>query len=280
MTYNMDGIGMGARSIYEHLKNTKYQMSLNKIRRLEKKYNLICPIRLRKFYHECKTATGEIHKYFDNKVARLFKQGARKVLLTDISYIQFGNGKTAYLSAIKDAETNEILAYRLSQDFSTSFVNSTVNDLIDNHGNELKTESTYLHSDQGSHYTSIKYCDLLKDAKLVQSMSRRGNCWDNAPMESFFGVLKSEIGHHFKNINHFSKLEKLFEAYMEYYNHRRIQLSLAGLSPSDYYKYITTRIYPTKKVLNINIKELYKSNHFDINIEMNSSYMSLVSLQV
>jgi len=117
MTYKLDGIGMGARSIYEHLKNTKYKLSLNKIRRLEKKYNFVCPIRLRKFYHEYKTATGEVNKYFDNKVARLFKQGARKVLLTDISYIQFGNDKTAYLSAIKDAETNEILAYRLSQDF-------------------------------------------------------------------------------------------------------------------------------------------------------------------
>jgi len=99
-------------------------------------------------------------------------------------------------------------------------------------------------------------------------------------MESFFGVLKSEIGHHFKNINQFIELERLFEACMEYYNHRRIQLSLAGLSPSDYYKYITTRIYPTKKVLNIDIDELYKSNYFDINIEMNSSYKSLISIQV
>lgn len=104
---------------------------------------------------------------------------------------------------------------------------------------------TLIHSDQGSHYTSIKYVELLKDKGLRQSMSRRGNCWDNAPQESFFGHMKDELD--LSNCTTFEQLQEEINRYMDYYNNYRYQWELAKLSPREYYLYITTGKYPITK---------------------------------
>lgn len=98
----------------------------------------------------------------------------------------------AYLSTIKDASTNEILAYHVSDRITLEIATETIEKLIRNKRAQLHPEA-FIHSDQGVHYTSPRYQTLLKKHGLGQSMSRRGNCWDNAPQESFFGHFKDEV---------------------------------------------------------------------------------------
>lgn len=119
----------------------------------------------------------------------------------------------------------------------------TVKNLIRDYGDILKTDAI-MHSDQGCHYTSISFRQLLRDKKLRQSMSRRGNCWDNAPQESFFGHMKDEI-----NIDYCGSFESLkaeIDDYMDYYNNGRYQWDLAKLSPNQYAEYLRSGEYPIK----------------------------------
>ena len=125
------------------------------------------------------------------KIGLTLYSWSRMVLLTDITYLPY-NGIFAYLSTILDAYTKQILAYVLSDSLEVDFVVETVNNLIRDHGVSLHAE-TIVHSDQGCHYTSHSFIDILHDKDLRQSMSRRGNCWDNAPQESFFGRMKDHV---------------------------------------------------------------------------------------
>lgn len=125
-----------------------------------------------------------------NLLQREFESyGPRMVLLTDITYLPY-NGTFAYLSAILDVFTKQVLAYVVSGSMEVDFVLEIVNILIRDHGVSLNQE-TILHSDQGCHYTSYRFIDILHDKKLRQSMSRKGNCWDNAPQESCSAALLS-----------------------------------------------------------------------------------------
>ena len=156
-----------------------------------RKYDLHCPIRKANPYRRMAKAM-KTNAVADNRVKREFKQhGPRKILLTDITYIPL-NKEFCYLSVITDAFTKQVLAYQLSSSLEVDFVLETVQKLIQNHGHTLSDE-TIIHSDQGSHYTSIRFRELIMNYGLRQSMSRRGNCWDNAPQESFFGHMKEEL---------------------------------------------------------------------------------------
>ena len=166
-------------------------MNLKKIRRLMNKFGLQCPIRKANPYRRMAKAI-KTSNTADNLLKRQFTaHGPRKVLLTDITYIPY-NGTFGYLSTILDAYTKQILSYVVSDSLEVDFVLETVNKLVRDHGIELGKE-TLIHSDQGCHYTSMSFIHLVKDKQLRQSMSRRGNCWDNAPQESFFGHMKDEI---------------------------------------------------------------------------------------
>ena len=111
-----------------------------------------------------------------------------------------------------------------------------------------KLSRTVLRRGKGSNpfflvdYTSISFQDLLKDKELRQSMSRRGNCWDNAPQESFFGHMKDEI--HLDGCDTFEELSSIIDDYMDYHNNERYQWDLAKLAPNQYYEYLQTGIYP------------------------------------
>lgn len=143
---------------------------------------------------------------------------------------------------MKDCFTNEILSYVLSESLEVDFVLITVKQLIKKHGDSLKTNKTIINSDQGVHYTSIAFQQLLKDKEIRQSMSRRGNCWDNAPQESFFGHMKDEID--ISDCETFVRLVEVIDDYMDYYNNDRYQWDLEKLSPSEYYQYWLTDISP------------------------------------
>lgn len=207
------------------------------------KFNLRCPIRKANPYRRMAKAlkTSNVAK---NLLNREFKEhGSRMVLLTDITYMFYENVQKAYLSTILDAFTKQILAYVLSTSLEVDFVLETVNILMRDHGISL-TKETLIHSDQGCHYTSIKFQDLIQKKELRQSMSRRGNCWDNAPQESFFGHMKDEI--HVEGCHTFAELKQEVDNYMDYYNNDRYQWNLAKLSPNQYFNYLETGEYPIK----------------------------------
>ena len=147
--------------------------------------------------------------YADNILKRHFDEyGPGYVLETDITYLFYGQKRSkAYLSVVKDGFTKQILSYVLSSSLEENFVLETINQLFENHKHNIHTDAL-IHSDQGAHYTSVMFIDLLKDLEIRQSMSRRGNCLDNAPQESFFGHMKDEVD---KYINAASTYDELKE---------------------------------------------------------------------
>ena len=241
--YHFRGYDKGARGIHMrllHLK-TPVRMNLKKIRRLMKKFGLKCPIRKPNPYRALMRDMKTSH-VAPNVVNRNFCQGVRKVLLTDITYL-FYNGGVCYLSTILDAFTHEVLAYQISESLKVNFVIETVNELISKYGSTLD-DTTIVHSDQGCHYTSNAFIEKLKDENFVQSMSRKGNCWDNAPQESFFGHMKDEIKATIAAQNSFEKVKLVIDDWMDYYNNDRYQWDLKKLSPKEYYDYVTSGVYP------------------------------------
>lgn len=240
--YNHRGYKKGARSIQMYLLHLQPPVSINikKIRRLMKKYNLFCPIRKANPYRRMAKAI-RTNTVADNLLKREFtKHGPRMVLLTDITYIPYNN-TFCYLSTILDAFTKQLLSYVLSESLEVDFVLDSVNLLIQNHGVSLQTE-TLINSDQGCHYTSYKFIRLVKDSGLRQSMSRKGNCWDNAPQESFFGHMKDEID--LTSCVAFGQVKSIIDDWADYYNNERYQWQLAKLSPNEYYHFVTTGRYP------------------------------------
>ena len=109
------------------------------------------------------------------------------------------------------------------------------------------TKETLIHSDQGCHYTSSSFIQLVNDKELRQSMSRKGNCWDNAPQESFFGHMKDEID--VSECTQYREIKAIIDDWLDYYNNDRYQWQLAKLSPNQYYEYITTGIYPLEGIV-------------------------------
>lgn len=247
--YTHRGYDKGAQGIYMRLLHMEppVVMNVKKIRRLMKKYGLICEIRKANPYRRMAKAI-KTNNVADNLVKRQFEAyGPRMVLLTDITYIPY-SGVFAYLSTIIDAFTKQVLSYVLSESLEVDFVLETVNLMIEKHGMALTTE-TIIHSDQGCHYTSCSFIQLVKDKGLRQSMSRRGNCWDNAPQESFFGRMKDHIKNQLKMCGSFHEVKVIIDDWMDYYNNDRYQWRLAKLSPNEYYDYIITGKYPLKDVI-------------------------------
>lgn len=241
--YQFRGYKKGARSIYMRLLHMDFpvHMNIKKIRRLMKKYRLFCPIRKANPYRRMAKAL-KTNNFAPNLLKREFEtHGARAVLLTDITYIINGKAPRCYMSTIIDACTKELLAWVLSESLEIDFVLETVHQLIENYGISLTAE-TLIHSDQGAHYTSIKFIQLTKDNDLRQSMSRRANCWDNAPQESFYGHMKDEID--ISQCIKFEDIHQVISDWTEYYNNDRYQWDLARLAPREYYKYLVTGEYP------------------------------------
>ncbi|HDR7898947.1 TPA: IS3 family transposase, partial [Bacillus pacificus] len=205
--------------------------NLKRIRRIMKKYGIICPIRRENPYKKMLKATKE-HFVVPNRLKREFRQGVPgKVLLTDITYLFYGKNQKGYLSTILDGSTNEVLAYHVSERLTLDIATTTLHKLKKNKKVRL-TQDAYIHSDQGAHYTSPTYQKLVKKLKLGQSMSRRGNCWDNAPQESFFGHFKDEA--HIKTCTSFTQLKQEIKDYMKYYNQHRYQWNLKKMTPVEY----------------------------------------------
>lgn len=155
--------------------------NLKRIRRIMKKYNIICPHRKANPYRRMMKATKE-HTVLPNLLNRDFKQGIpAKVLLTDITYLFYKDGQKAYLSTILDASNNEVLSHNLSKSLKINIVTQTIDNLFN--PPLILHKDAFIHSDQGVHYTSPIFQKKLKEKGIGQSMSRCGNCWDNVPQE-------------------------------------------------------------------------------------------------
>jgi transposase InsO family protein len=230
--FNFKGRKKGARQIKMTLAGQfSVVYNLKRIRRIMKKYSIICPIRKANPYRRMMKATQE-HRVVPNLLNREFKQDIPgKVLLTDITYLFYSKGQKAYLSAIKDGSTGEILAYHVSERMTIDLATDTLKKLRKNK-HFKKAKEALIHSDQGVHYTHPAFQKAVKKLGLRQSMSRRGNCWDNAPQESFFGHLKDEAS--IKACTTLEELKKEIKQYMIYYNHYRYQWNLKKMTPVQY----------------------------------------------
>jgi len=187
---------------------------------------LFCKVRMKKY----KSYKGEVGKIAPNLLEREFKadKPADK-WITDITEFAL-LGQKLYLSPILDLYNGKIISYNIS----LRPVFSQVTDMLQQAFDKIPDGTNLiLHSDQGWQYQMKQYQQLLKNKGIRQSMSRKGNCLDNAVMENFFGLLKTELFYlqEFQSIDHF--VQELID-YLDYYNNRRIKVKLKGLSPVNY----------------------------------------------
>lgn len=173
---------------------------------------------------------GEIGHAAPNVLERQFKaKGPNQKWVTDVTEFNVA-GEKLYLSPVMDLYNGEIIAFETSRRPAFQLVSSMLNKAL---AKLKKNDKPILHSDQGWQYRMPAYQRTLQGKSVVQSMSRKGNCLDNAAMESFFAVLKSEYFY----LNKFASIDELdtgLKKYIRYYNHDRIKLKLKGLSPVQY----------------------------------------------
>lgn len=150
-------------------------------------------------------------------------------LVTDITTIKYKNNKKLYLSAIMDLYNNEILTYKIGSNNNNDLVINTITDILA----QNKLDGAVLHSDRGIQYTSRLYNTILKENKIIQSMSRKGNCHDNACIESFFSHLKSECIY-LNNYNSEEEVINSIDEYINFYNNIRFQKKLKNMAPIKY----------------------------------------------
>ena len=207
------------------------------VARLMKAYGLNARIRRRRYpknyYLTLRESSDNLPR---NDLARDFKADRPfEKLVTDITYLPTTDG-WLYLAAVKDLWNNEIVSHRFSRQMSLNLVRDVVLG-IDFRGSDPK--DSMLHSDMGWTYTHISYVSFLKGLGIHQSMSRKGNCWDNACIENFFGLMKSETIKQTKHLLAVDEMVKLIDDYIHWYNNQRIQKKLGYLSPVDFRKLAT-----------------------------------------
>lgn len=219
----------GHRKIKALLKQT-YNIVLNRntVQNLMQKHNLQCRIKPKRKWK----SQGESIIIAPDLLKRNFTASEpNKKWVTDITYIQYGS-TTKYLSTIMDLYNNEIVAYKLYNHQQTPLVIDTLKEAL---AVRNYPEGVIVHSDQGSVYTSYAFQAHIRDNNLVSSMSRRGNCWDNAVIESFHSSLKSEEFQYVKfNSLHNKDVVERVITYLTYYNEERIQEKLGYLTPLNY----------------------------------------------
>ena len=218
----------GIERLYLYVnKNMSIPINRKRIQRLKSILGLKSIIRKKFHYRKYNPA-----KICSNTLNREFQaKKPLEKLCMDTTYIPVNNcnSRFIYMNAVKDLYNGEIIAYDLSLKNDVSLVNSTLSKLF-----KLPIEKgCIIHTDQGSTYSRVAYCEELKEKNFNVSMSRRGNCWDNAPIESFFSHFKSE-SIYITETKEFESLISEIHEYIHFYNNKRIQKKLNGLSPVEY----------------------------------------------
>ena len=212
--------------MYQQLRNEGYTLNHKTVQRLMQEMNLKSKVRRVKY----RSYRGEVGKTAPNILNRDFEAlRPNQKWATDVTEFKVADRK-AYLSPIIDMFNGEIIAYTISDRPDLKMVM----DMMHSAKRKIKdTNGVMLHSDQGWHYQHMQYQQTLKKYGITQSMSRKGNCLDNAVMENFFGIMKSELLY----LQQFSDMEvfkRELRKYINYYNHDRIKLKLNGKSPVQY----------------------------------------------
>ena len=222
----MHSMRYGYRRVYQQLRNEGYTINHKTVQRLMQEMNLKSKVRKVRYL----SYRGEVGKTAPNILNRDFKAvRPNQKWATDVTEFKIADRK-AYLSPIMDMFNGEIVAYTISDRPDLKMVM----DMMSTAKRKVKsTNGVILHSDQGWHYQHMKYQQRLKRNCIIQSMSRKGNCLDNAVMENFFGIMKSELLY----LQQFSDMEVFkceLRKYINYYNNERIKLKLNGKSPVQY----------------------------------------------
>ena len=220
----------GYRRITLELRNRGFVVNHKKVQRLMKILGLSAQIRRKRKYSSYQ---GEVGKKADNLIQRQFEASKpMEKCYTDVTEFAIPNStQKLYLSPVLDGFNSEIIAYNLS----TSPNLEQVKAMLDQAFTEEHYENTILHSDQGWQYQHQYYHQFLEDKGIQPSMSRKGNSPDNGMMESFFGILKSEMFYGYEKTFHsLEQLEQAIVDYIDYYNNKRIKVKLKGLSPVQY----------------------------------------------
>lgn len=216
----------GYRRIASELKKYGFQHDPKTINRFMNELGLKCLVRMKKY----RSYKGQVGRIAPNLLERDFKaEKMNEKWVTDVTEFHLF-GEKRYLSPVMDLCNGEIIAYILMK----RPVYKLVSDMLDQALTRLQIgDEVILHSDQGWHYQMKQYQKTLQKHGIKQSMSRKGNCLDNAAMESFFGILKSELLYlqEFNSIEHF---EEELRLYIEYYNYKRMKAKLKDLSPVEY----------------------------------------------
>ena len=220
----------GYRRIHLELRNRGYLVNQKRVQRLMKVLNLQAKMRQKRKYSSRK---GDVGKKADNLIQRQF-EGSKTMekCYTDVTEFAIPNStQKLYLSPVLDGFNSEIIAYNLS----TSPNLAQVKTMLEQSFTEKHYENTILHSDQGWQYQHDAYHRFLESKGIQASMSRKGNSPDNGMMESFFGILKSEMFYGYeKSFESLKQLEQAIVDYIDYYNNKRIKVKLKGLSPVQY----------------------------------------------
>ena len=208
----------GYRRVTLALQQQGHRLNHKAVLRLMRKMNIRSIARKRKPYKKV-TQLGTYHRY-ENILDRDFiATKPNQKWVTDISYVMTQRG-WAYLSTIKDLFDGFIVAHLLGRENTVSLVTDTVKLAVEK---EKVTDEVLIHSDQGHQYTSEAYFVLTRGYQMKQSMSRRGNCWDNASMENFFGHFKEEALRQYP-VPTFPQAQEIVDGYIAFYNYERIQL--------------------------------------------------------
>lgn len=216
----------GYRRIRDELFNRGHRVNHKKVQRIMKELGLKSVVRMKKY----RSYKGTVGKIAPNVLDRNFlAEKPNEKWVTDITEFKLF-GEKMYLSPVLDLYNGEIITYTVGSRPTYLLVSEMLNKAFKRLSNE---DELLLHSDQGWHYQMKQYRQALKGRAITQSMSRKGNCYDNAVMENFFGIMKSEFFylHEFESVDHF---KQELARYIDYYNHKRIKSKLKGMSPVQY----------------------------------------------
>ncbi len=224
----------GYRRIRDELRARGHQVNHKRVKRLMNKLNLHCTKFSRKTrrYNSYKGTVGKIAK---NRMKRRFMTPyPLQKLVTDVTEFKCLNDEKLYLSPIMDLYNREIVSFKISRRPTLDLALDPLEEAIPL-VEKYAPYRTTIHSDQGWHYQHNSWVKTLKKHDIFQSMSRKGNCLDNSPMENFFGLLKQEMYYGEEKVS-YPSLKKRVEHYIYYYNNKRIKTKLSGLSPVAYRK--------------------------------------------
>jgi putative transposase len=219
---------------WRNIKMRLPEMNHKKIQRIMRKYELVAKVRRKNPYKALHKKTME-HRIFPNKLQRAFRQSTPfRVFCTDITYIPFLQG-FVYLSVVKDIASGEVIAWNVSVHIDMTLVLETIEKIPSD-----RCMNALIHSDQGFHYTNPSYITTVRNMSMDQSMSGKGDCIDNAPIESFFGHMKDELD--YLSCHSFKELRLRIGEYMQYYNYERKQWNRNKMAPVAYRDYLLTQI--------------------------------------